>query len=172
MSLVHLSDNLLLVCMNYDQRFLELGHEIPRATPSVPNGCNFELYRQVGDVLYLSGNGPFWGEDIPAEFIGKLGESVTPTQGYNAARLTAINLLLTLREAVQTLDNVAQIVSVDGLVNCTPDFTNQSFVINGCSDLLVNIFGEEGRHTRKASGTNALAFGICVEISLMARVRI
>ena len=122
-------------------------------------------------MLYLSGYGPFWGPDVPTEYTGKLGDTLTPLQGYNASRLTTINLLLILRQAIQSLDNVVQIVAVEGLVNCTPEFTEQPFVINGCSDLLVAIFGDKGRHTRTASGTNALAFGISVEISLTVKVR-
>lgn len=157
--------------MTYENKFLELGHEIPPVAPSVPDGCNFVLYHRVEDMLYLSGYGPFWGADVPAEYTGKLGDALTPLQGYNAARLTTINLLLILRQAIQSLDNVVQIISVEGLVNCTPDFMEHPAVINGCSDLLVSIFGDHGRHTRTASGTNALAFGICVEISLTVNVR-
>lgn len=157
--------------MSYEKNFLKLGHEIPPVGPSVPDGCNFVLYRQIDDLLYVSGYGPFWGTDIPAEFMGKVGQTLTPTQGYNAARLTTINLLLIVRQAVQSLDNVVQIISVEGLVNCTDDFTGQPAVINGCSDLLVSIFGDQGRHTRIASGANALAFGICVEITLTVQVR-
>lgn len=158
--------------MSYETNFLELGHEIPPVVPSVPDGYNFVLYHQVGEMLYVSGYGPFWGADIPTEYTGKIGQTLTPIQGYNAARLTGINLLLIVRQAIQSLDNVVQIVSVEGLVNCTDDFTDQPSVINGCSDLLVSIFGDHGRHTRIASGSNALAFGICVEITLTVQVRL
>ena len=111
--------------MTYEKKFLELGHEIPPIAPSVPAGCNFVLYHQVADMLYLSGYGPFWGADVPTEYTGKLGDTLTPLQGYNAARLTTINLLLILRQAIHSLDNVVQIIAVEGLVNCTPDFTEQ-----------------------------------------------
>jgi enamine deaminase RidA (YjgF/YER057c/UK114 family) len=158
--------------MSYERKFLDLGHEIPPVAPSVPDGYDFVLYKQIGEILYVSGYGPFWGADIPDEYTGKVGRTLTAIQGYNAARLTAINLLLIVRQAIGSLDNVVQIISVEGLVNCSDDFTDQPSVINGCSDLLVSIFGDQGRHTRIASGANALALDLCVEIKLMLQVRI
>ncbi|MDT7827330.1 RidA family protein [Pricia sp. S334] len=95
----------------------------------------------------------------------------TTEQGYAASRLTCINLLLMVRLAVKTLDNVVEIIEVNGMVNCTPTFTAQSDVINGCSDLLVSIFGQNGRHTRAAVGMNSLAFNISVEISISLLVK-
>lgn len=157
--------------MSYEQNFLALGNEIPPVEPSVPAGCNFVLSRQVGNLLILSGYGPFWGATVPPEYTGKLGQSVTVQQGYAASRLTCIDLLLMARQVVQTLDNVVQIIEVNGMVNCTPDFTQQPDVINGCSDLLITIFGENGRHTRAAVGMSSLAFGICVEISMSLLIR-
>lgn len=158
--------------MSFEKKFLSLGSEIPSDEPSVPEGCNFVLYRQTANVLTLSGYGPFWGAIMPPEFTGKLGKELTTQQGYKAARLTAINLLLIVRQAVQTLDNVVHAVEVNGMVNCTPDFTDQPNVINGCSDLLVQVFGDNGRHTRAAVGMNSLAFNISVEISMSLVVRI
>lgn len=157
--------------MNYEQKFLELGKEIPSVEPSVPNGCNFVLYRQTGNLLILSGYGPFWGTQVPPAFTGKVGKDLTLEQAYKAARLTAINLLLITRQAIQTLNNVAEIIEINGMVNCVPEFTNQPEVINGCSDLLVSIFGENGRHTRSAVGMSSLAFNISVEISMSLLIK-
>lgn len=155
--------------MTYEQKFQALGNLPPE--PSVPAGCNFVMYKQVGNLLILSGYGPFIGEKIAPASTGKLGEERTVDEGYQAARLTAINLLLIAQQSIQTLNNVIEIVSVEGMVNCTPQFIQQSQVINGCSDLLVEIFGNNGRHTRSAIGVSSLAFDICVEISLSLLVR-
>ncbi len=157
--------------MNYEANFLALGDEIPAVAPSVLPASELVLYRQVGDTLILSGYGPLQGVTIPPEFVGKVGEEVTLEQANKAARLTAINLLLIVRQALGTLDNVLQIIEVTGLVNCTDDFTQQPAVINGCSDVLIAIFGDSGHHARTASGSNALAFGICVEISMSVQIR-
>ncbi len=152
--------------MNYEANFEALGSEIPSIEPSVPPDAQFVLYRQVGNLLTVSGYGPFQGAAIPPEFTGKVGEQLTVQQGYKAARLTAINLLLIVRQALGTLNRVAHVVEVTGLVNCPPDFTQQPAVINGCSDLLIQVFGENGRHVRTAAGANALAFDISIEISI------
>lgn len=155
--------------MTYEQKFEALGNLPPQ--PVVPPGCNFVFYRQVGQLLTLSGYGPFWGNDLAPKCSGKLGLDRTINEGYYASWITGINLLLIARQYLQTLDNVIQIVSVEGMVNCVPDFIEQPKVINGCSDLLVNIFGDNGRHTRSAIGVNALAFDICVEISMSLLVQ-
>jgi enamine deaminase RidA (YjgF/YER057c/UK114 family) len=152
--------------MSYEQNFLALGSKIPTVEPSVPPGLSFVLSRQVGNLLTLSGYGPFWGANVPPEYTGKLGDNITVAQGYAASQLTGINLLLMVRQAIGTLDNVVEIVEVNGMVNCTPDFTQHPDVINGCSELMVSIFGDAGKHTRAAVGMSSLAFAICVEISM------
>ena len=157
--------------MTYQQKFDALGSEIPTVAPSVPPGLSFVLSRQVGNLLTLSGYGPFWGATIPPKFTGKLGKDLTVQQGYAASRLTGINLLLMVKEAIGTLNNVVEIIEVNGMVNCTPDFVNQPDVINGCSELLVQIFGDNGKHTRAAVGMNALAFNLSVEISMSLIVK-
>jgi enamine deaminase RidA (YjgF/YER057c/UK114 family) len=165
------------LAMSYEQNFRALGSELPPKAlePTVPPGCNFVLYRQSGNLLIISGYGPFWGADLPPRFNGKLGanipvggpgDKISDNTGYAASRLTAINLLLVVRQAIYTLDNVVQVVEVNAFVNSTPEFTDQPTVINGCSDLLVDVFGNNGRHTRSAIGAPTLAFGICVEISM------
>ncbi len=150
--------------MSYEEKFKALSG-LP-AQPTVPPNCNYVLYKKIGNQLIISGNGPLNGGTIPGEFTGKLGKEVGQTAGYQAARLTAMNLLLVAQEALGTLDKVEQILSVDGFVNCTPEFNQQPAVINGCSDLLIEIFGDHGKHTRSAIGSVALAFDICVEIGM------
>ncbi len=150
--------------MSYDKKFMALKGLPPM--PQVPKGANFILFRKTGKLLTLSGSGPLRGAVIPAQYKGKLGKEVSTKQGYNAARLTVMNLLLITRAAIRTLDKVDYILNVDGTVNCTSDFTDQPSVINGCSDLLVEIFGNNGHHTRSAIGAPSLAFDISVEISM------
>jgi len=155
--------------MSYDQKFMALKDLPP--VPKVPEGAHYILYRQTGKLLTLSGNGPLWGSDIPPEYLGKLGKDLTPEQGYAAARLTGMNLLQVARSALGSLDQVHYIINIEGSVHCTDSFTQQAEVINGCSDLLVEVFGENGKHTRSALGCNALAFNICVEISMSLKLR-
>ena len=120
-------------------------------------------------MLYLSGQAPFRGHDIP--FKGKLGGGVSVADGAAAARLTGLNLLYEARAALGTLDDVEAIVSIDGMVNCTSEFMGQSAVIDGCSDLLVEIFGDAGKHTRSAVGQVALAMDITTEIKMQLLVK-
>ncbi len=101
---------------------------------------------------------------------GKLGKDVSPDEGYEAARLTAIALLASLKAEIGSLDRVRRIVRVEGMVNSTPDFTDQPKVINGCSDLLVEVFGERGKHARAAVGMASLPIGIAVEIMMVVEV--
>jgi enamine deaminase RidA (YjgF/YER057c/UK114 family) len=150
--------------MSYEKKFLALKDLPPQ--PAVPKGANFIQYRRTGKLLTLSGYGPLKGAIIPPQYKGKLGKDLTSKQGYNAARLTAINLLLIARSAIKTLDKVDYILSVEGFVNSTDSFTDQPTVINGCSDLLIEIFGKQGYHTRSAIGVNTLAFDISVEIGM------
>ena len=150
--------------MSYDKKFMALKDLPP--VPTVPKGANFIQYRKTGKLLTLSGYGPLRGDVIPPQYKGRLGKELTVKQGYNASRLTAMNLLLIVRDVVKTLDKVDYILNVEGTVHCTDTFTDHPSVINGCSDLLVEIFGKKGYHTRSAIGANALAFDISVEISM------
>lgn len=155
--------------MSYDNKFMALKDLPPM--PTVPKGANFILFRKTGKLLTLSGNGPLRGNIIPPQYKGKVGKDLTVKQGYNAARLTAMNLLLVARSAIKTLDKVDYIVNVEGTVNCSPSFTQHPSVINGCSDLLVEIFGKQGHHTRSALGASSLAFDISVEISMSLMIK-
>jgi len=155
--------------MSFDQKFMALKDLPP--SPKVPSVANYILFRKSDKTLTISGNGPLRGDKIPPEYLGKLGSELTVKQGYNASRLTAMNLLLVARDALGTLDKVDYIIGIEGSVSCTNDFKDQASVINGCSDLLVEIFGENGKHTRSALGCNALAFDICVEISMIIRMK-
>jgi enamine deaminase RidA (YjgF/YER057c/UK114 family) len=154
--------------MDVDARLQELGIELPEASGSGRAGMNFLTWRRAGNLVYLSGHGPNRGGKL--EWVGKVGREFTEEQGRRAARETAINLLATLRLAIGDLGRVRQLVKLLGMVNCTEDFGRQPYVINGASDLFVEVFGEAGRHARSAVGMQSLPNGMPVEIELIVEV--
>ena len=103
-------------------------------------------------------------------FKGKLGREVSGDDGYKAARLAALNVIATLKAEVRDLDKVKRIVKLVGMVNSEPDFTDQAAVLNGASDVLVEIFGDRGRHARSAIGVAALPMNASVELDMIAEV--
>jgi enamine deaminase RidA (YjgF/YER057c/UK114 family) len=149
-----------------EQRIRELGIELrPIGTPT----NTFLTAVRVRDMLYLSGRGPVRPE---GGFVtGKLGSDLTVQAGYDAARLTGIDLLSALKAELGDLNRVERIVKVLGVVNATPDFTEHPMVINGFSDLMVEVFGEHGRHARSALGMGSLPYGIPVEIEMIVQLR-
>jgi enamine deaminase RidA (YjgF/YER057c/UK114 family) len=160
--------------MSFDAIFMALP-DLPAPAPAINPESHYAPYIINGNVLFLSGNGPLDYStnppSIPQQYLGKLGREVTLDTGYMAARLTAMNLLMVVRQALGTLDSVSQILCVEGNVNSMDDFTGQPSVLNGCSDLLVEVFGPTGLHTRSALGSNTLAFDICVEISMSLAIK-
>jgi enamine deaminase RidA (YjgF/YER057c/UK114 family) len=125
---------------------------------------------QAGNLLFLSGHGPI-GPSGDLLIRGRLGADLTVEQGYHAARLAALALLGSLKGAIGELDRVGRIVKLLGMVRSTPDFGQQPAVINGASDLLVELFGERGRHARSAVGMHDLPFGMPVEIEMVGELR-
>ena len=130
--------------------------------------ANYVNSVRVGNLLYLAGRGP-WKPDS-TYVTGKVGKELTTTQGYEAARLTGISHLAVIRAELGSLNKVKRIVKVLGMVNCTEDFKDQPKVINGYSDLMVEIFGEKRRHARSAVGVYALPFNIAVEIEAIVEI--
>ena len=147
-----------------DARLAELGITLPEPFP--PAGSYLSSSRS-GDLLFVGGHGPVDGATI---IVGKVGTDLTLEQGREAARMTALSLLATMRADLGSLDHVEQIVKVFGMVNVGGSFDQTPAVIDGCSDLLAEVFGDRGCHTRSAVGMAALPFGIAVEIELIARV--
>lgn len=145
-----------------EERIAELGIHL-RQIGEPPN--NFLSAVQVGNKLYLSGRGPVMEDG--GYMTGKLGRDLTVEEGYEAARLTGIDLLAALKSEIGDLNRVKQIVKVLGVVNADPDFTEHPQVINGFSDLMVDVFGDRGRHARSALGMGSLPFGIPVEIEMI-----
>lgn len=142
-----------------DEKIRELGIELPEVKQPV---ANFVKYRRVGNLLFLSGEG--------SEQKGTLGKDLTIEEGYEAARGTGIKILASLKAATGDLSKIKQIVKVHGMVNSAPDFYDQPQVINGFSDLMVEVFGEKGKHARAAVGHVALPFNIAVEIEVIVEL--
>ena len=149
-----------------EQKLKELNMKLPELTK--PVGA-YLPYVKTGNLIFLSGHGPalITGEK---QYQGKLGESLTVEEGYDAARLVGLNLLATLKSAISDLDRVNKIVKVLGMVNSTPEFNQQPKVINGFSELMTNVFGEKGKHARSAVGLVNLPFDIPVEIEMIVEI--
>ncbi|HMA16886.1 MAG TPA: RidA family protein [Thermoanaerobaculia bacterium] len=143
-----------------DERLRELAIDLPDAsTPA----ANYVPSVRSGNLLYLTGQLSQWNGE--RRFIGKLGREFDIAAGQQAARLCALNLIAHLRQALDgDLDRVVRCVRIAGYVNSVPDFTGQSQVVNGASDVFVSVFGEAGRHTRMAVGVSALPYDVAVEV--------
>ncbi len=142
--------------MSVEQRLAELEIELPAP---VPPAANYVRHQLTGNWLFVSGTGP--GDSAPK---GKVDTEVSIEDAYQAARAVGLQILATARQALGSLDRITKTVKVLGMVNSAPDFGKHPRVINGCSDLLVEILGDAGRHTRSAVGFAALPNAICVEI--------
>ena len=149
-----------------DKKLRELGIVLP--TPSKPV-ANYVPWVRTGNLVFISGQGAV--RDGKIEYAGKVGDSLSLEDAITSARLTAINILAQLRDACGgDLDRVKRIVKLLGFVNCTPDFGEHPKVINGASDLMVEVFGDKGRHARSAVGAPALPFGLSVEVEAIAEI--
>ncbi|MBA2526293.1 MAG: RidA family protein [Pyrinomonadaceae bacterium] len=154
--------------MTFEDSFLKLGDAIPPPVPA-PSESSYLYWRRSGNLLFLSGHAPRWGS-TDFRYTGKVGKDLTIEDGYAAARLTALNLLQSARQALGSLNEVVQIVDVLGVVNSAPGFTEQSKVMNGFSDCMLEVFGEAGKHSRMAIGGEDLPFNIAVEIRMVMEV--
>lgn len=153
--------------MGADARIAELGLTLPE--PSQGNRNRVPCVR-TGDLLYTSGHGPAVREDGRV-LSGKIGFDLTPEEGNEAGRLTGLALLASIRSELGSLDRVRQVVKVLGMVNCSPGFNGTSGVVDGCSDLLVDVFGPDiGRHARSAVGMAELPLDFPVEIEMILEV--
>ena len=149
-----------------EARLEELGITLPDAPSPVANYVNGV---RTGNLIFLAGKGPRRADG--SEITGKLGAGVTIEEGYEGARLTAINQLAVLKAMLGDLSRVVRVVKVLGMVNSDPSFVEQPAVINGFSDLIVDVFGERGRHARAAVGMASLPRGQAVEIEMIVEVR-
>ncbi len=150
--------------MTIADRLTELGLMLPTVFPPAGNyvGCVI-----VGDIVHVGGHGPVDGDTV---ICGKVGAELTLEDARRAARMTALSILSTLNAELGNLDRIRRIIKVFGMVNVAPGFNQTPAVIDGCSDLLIDVFGERGRHTRSAVGLAALPFDIAVEIEMIAQL--
>ena len=150
--------------MEAESRLAALGIQLP---PVGAPAANYLGCKRLGNTLYVSGHGP----RIEGGFItGKVGAECSLERGREAARATCLAMLATVRAELGSLDRVVGVAKVLGMVNCAPGFNNTPAVIDGCSNLLVEIFGEAGRHARSAVGMAELPFDISVEIEMVLEV--
>ena len=152
--------------MSADQRLADLGLTLP--PPAKPLG-NYVPFRLAGNLLFLSGVGPRRADETM--ITGKVGADLTVEQAYEAAKLCGLNLLVNMIAAVGTLERVDTVLKVLGMVNAVPTFTNHPKVIDGCTDLFVQVLGEGGRPARSAVGMGSLPGNISVEVEAIVLVR-
>jgi enamine deaminase RidA (YjgF/YER057c/UK114 family) len=151
--------------VTYEARLKALGIQLPPAPTAV---ANYVPAVRTGNLVFLAGQGPLAGGKPTV--TGKVGAQLTEEEGYKAARATILNSLAALRAEIGSLDRVRRIVKLTGWVNSAPGFTRQPWVINGASDLLVEVFGDAGRHARSALAANELPFDIPVEIEIIVEI--
>ena len=151
--------------MSHEARLASLGITLPPAPPPVATYVNAV---RTGNLLFLSGKAPLHEEGRRPG--GRLGVEYSVEEGYRLARSTGLALLSVLRAELGSLDRVRRIVKVLGMVAAPPEFLDHPKVINGCSDLLVEVFGDAGRHARSAVGMSSLPFGTPIEIEMIAEV--
>ena len=150
--------------MSIDARLTELGITLPDAPAPA---ANYVPYVQSGDLLFVSGQIAAGPDGL---IRGRLGDGMDVAQGAQAARACGLSLLAQARAAVGSLDRIARVVKLTGFVASTPDFTDQPEVINGCLDLMVEVFGDKGRHARAAVSAAALPRGVAVEIEAIFQI--
>ena len=152
-----------------EDRIAELGIELPKPFAAPPGiEFSFELVTVSGGLAYISGHGPTNGSELLV--AGKVGADVTLEEAAQAARLTGLAIIASLKQELGELDRVTRWVKALGLVNCAPGFNLTPPVINGFSDLIIEIWGEPGRHTRSAIGAAELPFDMAVEVEAIVEV--
>src|SRR3990170_4575902 len=152
--------------MRVEQELARMGLRLPEPTPPV---ASYVPAVRVGSLLFLSGHGHRMDGEI--KFRGKVGRDLTVEDGYEAARLVMLNCLGTIKRAVGDLDHVQRIVKVLGFINAPEGFLETPKVLNGASDLLIHLYGENGRHARSAIGVAALPYEIAVEIEMIVQLK-
>jgi len=154
-----------IIAQDAEKKLLELKLVLPPTSSPVASYVNAV---RVGNLMYLSGKGP---KKLDGTYLtGKVGESLTVEQGKEAARLTGLIVLAELKAQLKDLNKVKRIVKVLGMVNASPDFDRHPQVINGFSDLMIEVFGDKGKHARSAVGVCSLPFGMAVEIEMIIEV--
>jgi len=151
-----------------DKKIEELKIILPNVTPPIANYLPYKIY---GKTIIISGQGPI--KEGKVLYEGKVGENLTAEDGINAAKVCCLNLLAIIKYACKdNWDNFKEIIKLGGFVNCTDSFKEHPKIINGASDMLVEILGEKGKHARFAVGTNSLPLNMAVEIEAMVAIEI
>lgn len=153
--------------MSIEQKILAAGIELP--SPAAPF-ANYVPFVREGNLVFIAGQGPI-GLDGRIAYVGRVGSDLSEEDGYRSARCCGLNCLAQIRAALGTLDALKRVVSLRGFVNSAEDFFNQAQVVNGASDLMVEVFGEAGRHARAAIGTSVLPMNIATEVELIVVAR-
>lgn len=158
--------------MKIERKLERMGLQLPEAI-ELPEGVvlPFSFVHVRGNIAYISGHGSQNPDGSLAEPFGKVGVDLTIEEGYHAAQLTALSILASLKREIGDLDRVKAWLRLFGMVNCNPDFVEHPTVINGCSDLIIELYGEDvGAHARSAVGMTSLPFGLPVEIEGMVEI--
>tara|TARA_Y100000739_G_C20343540_1_gene344415 strand:- start:56 stop:520 length:465 start_codon:yes stop_codon:yes gene_type:complete len=151
----------------FEKNIKDLDIEIPEINPPL---ANYIPAKKVGNLLFISGQAPVKNGKFP--YLGKVGVDLTEEDGIKAAELCAINIIAALKYSIEgNWDNLDTFVKIGGFVNCTSEYTDHPKIINGASDLIVKIFGERGRHSRFAVGSNSLPLNISVEIEAVINLK-
>ena len=151
----------------FEKNIKELGLIVSEPPAAVANYVPFKV---VNDMIYVSGQGPIQNGEV--KFSGKVGDKISEEEGILAAELCCLNIIAAVKKSINgDWEKLDSFIKLGGFVNCRDDFTNQPKIINGASDLLVKIFGDQGRHTRFAVGSNALPMDIAVEIDAMIKMK-
>ena len=151
----------------FDENIKNLGLNIPDLPKAM---ANYVPYKIIGKTIYISGQAPV--ENGELVYKGKVGSDISIEEGIEAAKLCVINIIAALKTGLEgDWDKLDSFVKLTGFVNCQDNFTDQPKIINGASDMLVEIFGDQGRHARVAVGSNALPLGIAVEIDAIVQLK-
>jgi len=159
------SQNEPIASIDFDKKLESLNIKLTKSSPPVANYVNVT---QAGNTLYLAGKGPTLSDG--SLVTGKVGRDLTVKEGYVAARLVGVAQLSVLKDYLGDLNKVKRILKVNGMVNATDEFTQQPEVINGYSDLMVEVFGDKGKHARAAVGMASLPRNIAVEIEMIVEI--
>ena len=143
-----------------EEKIKELGITLPTVSKPI---SNYLSYKKIGDLIYLSG--------VTSQKKGKLGDDLNTEQGYQIAKTTGFQILAILKQCIGDLQNIEEFIRVQGMISSTSEFYNQSQVLNGFSDLIIEIFGEKGKHTRIASGQISLSNNSALEICVIVKVK-
>jgi enamine deaminase RidA (YjgF/YER057c/UK114 family) len=151
--------------MKIEEKLKAIGIELP--SPPTPL-ANYVPAVKTGNLVFLSGHGPLKNDGTM--IVGKVGAELSAEEGYQAARRVAIALLASLKNEIGDLDRVQRVVKLLGMVNCPPEFKDHPKIVNGASDLLVEVFGDKGKHARSAVGMGSLPGNIAVEIEMIVEL--